>query len=616
MNNGDEGPARAPSSPPLRGNNDHQPSPANAAASLGNNPGDRVSTSSISAASSRTQGSPNHHHPAPAGHTASDIDDEKQLDEVDRIPEDLLRPAVKAASSPSLTASIHDKNKKKKKKGGFLAKLTGDAIIEEHAEEKEKKDSAVKVDILAIPPVPLFSLYRFMGKFDAILIFFGTISAVIVGVATPVMTIVFSNLMNDFNEYSRLRYILGDIDAANHTLSHSSRKYCLYFTIIGIIMWVCGYIMHAAWTITSEHQGFRIRNRYYESILRQDIGWFDTISTGDLTTRISGDVNMIQEAIGDKVGFTIQFLATFFSAFIIAFVRGWKLAFVMCAILPFLVATAGIMGRIIARWMTMGQDFYAEAGAVADEVLSSIRTVMAFNSQERELKRYEKKIHTAYIFGRNKGLVLGIGVGFIMFFIYGFYALGFWFGSTRIVAGEYDMAEVLNVFMALLIGSFTLGSVAPNLSIISSGRGAAARIFSIIERKSPIDAVDQTSGKIIDRLEGDIEFRDVHFRYPSRPDVKILHGFNLKVKPGQKIALVGESGCGKSTTVGLVERFYDPEAGEILIDGVNVKDYNVRSLRQNIGIVTQEPVLFSTSIYQNIVWGAVDPENNPPTKDE
>ena len=120
----------------------------------------------------------------------------------------------------------------------------------------------------------------------------------------------------------------------------------------------------------------------------------------------------------------------------------------------------------------------------------------------------------------------------------------------------------------------------------------------------------------IDQLHGDIEFRDVHFRYPARPDVKVLRGFNLSVKRGQKIALVGESGYGKSTTIGLIERFYDPEGGEIFIDNVNVKEYNVRSLRQHIGIVTQEPILFSTSIYQNIVWGAIDPENNPPTREE
>ncbi|KAJ2828372.1 hypothetical protein IWW50_001413 [Coemansia erecta] len=147
-------------------------------------------------------------------------------------------------------------------------------------------------------------------------------------------------------------------------------------------------------------------------------------------------------------------------------------------------------------------------------------------------------------------------------------------------------------------------------------QSSAAKVFEIIHRDSPIDPLDTKSGVKADKLRGDISFRGVHFSYPSRPDVAVLKGFNLEIRSGQKIALVGESGCGKSTTIGLLERFYDPAAGDVLIDGVNVKDYNVGSLRHRIGIVTQEPVLFATTIRQNIIWGAVDPENHPPTDEE
>ena len=380
-----------------------------------------------------------------------------------------------------------------------MEKLTGEKIakpkVYENDQDNEDEDEEeAKKKLLRLPPVSFFTLFRYMDKVDAVFVIIGVIGSLIVGVATPIMTIIFSSLLGDFTRFNQLKFYDHNVSEANSLLTHSARKYCLYFTILGIVVWVCGYIMNACWTITSERQGFHIRNLYYRSILRQDIGWFDTISTGDLTSRISGDVNMIQDAVGDKVGFTIQFVATFLAAIIIAFVRGWKLAFVMCSVMPFLIITAVTMGRVIARWMTIGQDFYAEAGAVADEVLSSIRTVMAFNAQERELDRYEEKIEVAYRFGRNKGMVLGVGVGMIMFFIYGFYALGFWFGSTRVEAGEYSISNVLNVFMALLIGCFTIGNAAPNLSIISSGQGAAVRVFSIIERESPIDAVDDTKG--------------------------------------------------------------------------------------------------------------------------
>ena len=163
---------------------------------------------------------------------------------------------------------------------------------------------------------------------------------------------------------------------------------------------------------------------------------------------------------------------------------------------------------------------------------------------------------------------------------------------------------------------FRLVVLLPISVSIASARGCASRVYGIIARESPIDAVDETKGIKVTDIEGRIDFQNIFFSYPTRPDVPILRGFDLSIKSGEKVALVGSSGCGKSTTVNLVERFYDPDAGTVLIDGVDIKEYNIRSLRQKIGMVTQEPVLFSTTVYQNIVWGAVDPENNPPTKDQ
>ncbi|KAJ1935433.1 hypothetical protein EC988_008487, partial [Linderina pennispora] len=274
------------------------------------------------------------------------------------------------------------------------------------------------------------------------------------------------------------------------------------------------------------------------------------------------------------------------------------------------------MGWKISKWVAFGQDHTAASGAVADEVLGGIRTVMAFNGQERELKRYDEKIQEAYKFGRKKGFVLGAGFGAVQFFIFTMYCIGFNYGIWRIVNGHMNVQQLLNVFFALLIGGFSIAGSAPNFSAVSTAQGSAAKVFAIIDRESPIDPLDLEHGKKVDRVRGHIEFRDVHFSYPTRPGVPILKGFNLEIRSGQKVALVGESGCGKSTTIGLIERFYDPAQGEVLIDGVNIKEFNIGSLRHRIGIVTQEPVLFSTSIYQNIVWGAIDPEGNPPTKED
>ncbi|KAJ2850738.1 hypothetical protein J3B02_003633, partial [Coemansia erecta] len=350
--------------------------------------------------------------------------------------------------------------------------------------------------------------------------------------------------------------------------------------------------------------------------MRQDIGWFDTIKTGELTTRITNDVNLVQEGLGEKFGFVFMNVIAFVVAFIIAFVKGWKLTFICLCVIPFIIAAGGYLGKTISKLITFAQDKTAASGAIADEVLSGIRTVMAFNGQQREIARYDEMIEESYVFGRKTGFILGGSIGVIQFFIFVMYCAGFNFGSWRLREGEYTPDEILNVILVLLVGGFMLSGAAPNVSAISTAQGSAARVFAIIDRQSPIDPLDTETGKKVDKVHGEISFRNIHFSYPSRPDVPILKGFDLEIRPGQKVALVGESGCGKSTTIGLIERFYDPAEGDVIIDGVNIKDYNIGSLRHRIGIVTQEPVLFSTTIMQNIKWGAIDPENSPPTDEE
>ncbi|KAJ1935364.1 hypothetical protein FBU59_005409, partial [Linderina macrospora] len=440
-------------------------------------------------------------------------------------------------------------------------------------------------------PIKLVRLFRFANKTDKFLCMLGTFCSLAAGVIPPVMTIVFSSLMYSLIKYQALALnptpeVLAE---ANHSLDHDARKYCLWFFLLGILMWILSYSLNACWTIAAENQGLRIRELYYESIMRQDIGWFDTIKTGELTTRITNDVNLVQDGIGEKWGFIMMNTTSFITGFVIALAKGWDLALICLCVMPFIMGAAGLMGWKISKWVAFGQDHTAASGAVADEVLGGIRTVMAFNGQERELQRYDEKIEEAFKFGRKKGFVLGAGFGAVQFFIFVMYCVGFNYGIWRIAHGHMDAQQLLNVFFALLIGGFSIAGSAPNFSAVSTAQGCAAKVFAIIDRVSPIDPLLTDVGKKVDHVRGHIEFRDVHFSYPTRPGVPILKGFNLEIKPGQKVALVGESGCGKSTTIGLIERFYDPAQGDVLIDGVNIKEYNIGSLRHRIGIVTQEP---------------------------
>ncbi|PVU86637.1 hypothetical protein BB560_006631 [Smittium megazygosporum] len=465
------------------------------------------------------------------------------------------------------------------------------------------------------PTVSFKQLFRFTTNREKVYLCFGSLFAVISGVAMPMMTIVVSNMLNAFLAHDNL-VAAGKFQQAKDHLSHEVSRLCLFYVYIAVANFVVSYLVYIIWNIIAENQAMRIREEFYKSIMSQEISWFDDITPGDLITRITSDVSLIQDGIDEKMGFMIQYISTFCSGIILAFVRGWKMALVVLCVIPLIVVSSAILSKFIVKFTRLVQTSYAGAGGVATEVLSSMRTVAAFNSQEKELKRYSTKVDAAFRSGFKKATALGLGLGLIFFFIYSCYALGFWFGAKLVRDGEYSPGQVLNVFFALMFGGFSLAGAVPNVSAITSARGAAVKVFEIIDKKSSINALDTENGIIEDNLQGEIEFKNVTFSYPSRPDVVVMKNFSISIKPGQNIALVGESGSGKSTCVSLLQRFYDISQGSITIDGRDIKDYNVESLRKNIGIVSQEPVLFGTTIYENIMWGAKDVENNPPTREE
>ncbi|KAJ2849367.1 hypothetical protein IWW36_002683 [Coemansia brasiliensis] len=486
-------------------------------------------------------------------------------------------------------------------KGRERRRLFGKGNAKKPGEGKEKP-----------PMVSIFKLFRFADTKDKIMMAIGLVMACASGVGMPLMTLIFSQLTGRF-----LTFNFSDTNSESQRdyLDSETRRYCWYFFGLGMGIWVVASLQKLLWGISSERIGRRLREKFYESILRQDIGWFDGLSTGELTARISQDVNLVQEGIGEKFSFVLQYVTTFLAGLILAFTRGWRMTLVVLAVLPLLAGSAALMGVLLAKDTAGGQDAYSEAGGVASEVLSSIKTIMAFGGQQREEERFKSKVVKARSAGLRKAWVLGGCMGFIMFSIYGVYALGFWYGGKLTREKIMEPEDVLNAFFALIVGGFALGNAAPSISAVASARGAAVKVYQVIDRQSPIDAVDMQSGISAENIRGEIELRGVKFRYPTRPEVTVLQDFSIRVKAGEQVALVGESGCGKSTVVSLIERFYDPEQGQVLIDGVDAREYNVRSLRQQIGVIMQTPILFGHSVYQNIIWGAVDMDH-PPTREQ
>ncbi|XP_048490538.1 ABC transporter B family member 9 isoform X2 [Beta vulgaris subsp. vulgaris] len=324
---------------------------------------------------------------------------------------------------------------------------------------------------------------------------------------------------------------------------------------------------------------------------------------------MSGDTVLIQDAMGEKVGKFIQLMATFVGGFAIAFIKGWLLALVLLACIPALVISGATMAMLMMKMSSRAQLAYAEAGIVVEQTVGAIRTVASFTGEKDAIKKYDNKILIAYKAAVKQGLASGLGLGSLIFIILSTYALAVWYGGRLIIEKNYNGGQVLNVIMAMMTGGMSLGQTSPCLNAFAAGQAAAYKMFEAIHRKPKIDA-SSTEGMVLEDIRGDIELKDVYFRYPARPDVQIFAGFCLHITSGTTVALVGQSGSGKSTVVSLIERFYDPDSGEILIDGVNLKQLQLAWIRQKIGLVSQEPVLFTTTLKENIAYGKEDATDN------
>lgn len=272
-------------------------------------------------------------------------------------------------------------------------------------------------------------------------------------------------------------------------------------------------------------------------------------------------------------------------------------------------------------------DAYARAGDASSEVFSSIRSIAAYGGEKHEVKRYDTYLAKAQAAGTRKGLSLACAVGSLMFFIFGLYAVGMYVGAVLIINSRNDNpdcridplgndcftgGDVIQTFMAIFIGAMSIGQAGPNFTALGTAKVAAYKIYSVINISPDIDIYSSKGEKPdLSTVQGRIEFRNVTFAYPTRPTEPVLSNFSIIVEPGENLALVGESGSGKSTIIQLLERYYDPQKGSILVDGIDIRDWNLAHLRKCLGLVSQEPQLFAASIRENISYGSDDPANVP-----
>jgi ATP-binding cassette subfamily B (MDR/TAP) protein 1 len=439
------------------------------------------------------------------------------------------------------------------------------------------------------------TLYRYGTMKDFFILVVSAVCAIASGAALPLMSIVFGSLASQFNGYFQ-----GTIsrDTFDHILTHR----VLYFVYLSIGEFFTVYISTIGFIYTGDHITGKIRAHYLEACMRQNIAFFDKLGSGEITTRITADTNLVQDGISEKLGLILNAIGTFVTAFTIGFIKSWKLTLILSSSVVANTIAMGAGSRFIIKYSKQSIELHALGGSIAEEVISSIRNATAFGTQNKLARQYDRYLAEGEKSGRKVKFALGIMVGAIYLLINLNYGLAFWMGSRFLVDNEIDLTSIISILMSIMMGALALGNVAPNFQAFTTAIAAATKIFNTVDRVSPLDATSHKGIKL-EYIEGTLELRNIKHIYPSRPEVTVMNGVSLTIPAGKMTALVGPSGSGKSTIIGLVERFYNPVGGQILLDGHDISSLNLGWLRQQISLVSQEPTLFNTTIFQNIAHG-------------
>ncbi|KAI0673533.1 multidrug resistance protein 1 [Trametes maxima] len=486
------------------------------------------------------------------------------------------------------------------------ARVVGDLTVVTKTTEPEQ-----------VKPVSIIQLFRFSTRAEIILDCVGLAAAVCAGTAQPMMSLIFGRLAQDFVNFEMTLAISRDssdpqaqiaaqanLPSARAAFKHAAGLNAVYLVCIGVAMFACTYIYMATWVYTGETNAKRIREKYLRAILRQDVAYFDNVGAGEIATRIQADTHLVQQGISEKIALATSYMSSFVAAYVLAYIRCWQLALALSSILPCVAIVTAGFGSFVAKFTTTSLRYGAESGTLAEEVISTVRTAHAFGIQRILSDLYDTHVLKGRAVGSRGAVWQGLHLSFWTFLIYAAYALAFSFGTTLINGGHANAGEVITVITAILEGSIYIALLAPEMSAIVKACGAAAKLYETIERVPPIDSASTTGLKPKGCI-GEITIERVDFNYPSRPDVPVLKDLSITFPVGKTSALVGSSGSGKSTIVSLIERFYDPLCGNVRLDGVDLRELNIKWLRSQIGLVSQEPVLFSASIKSNVAHGLI-----------
>lgn len=382
--------------------------------------------------------------------------------------------------------------------------------------------------------------------------------------------------------------------------AYTINQVAVFFGTILICQGIFSFFRVYFFSIVSEKTAADLRTILYDKFITTPITFFENNRVGDLMSRITSDISAVQSVLSTTLAEFFRQIATMIIGISILIYISWKLTIFMLATFPIIVIAALIFGKHIRVISKKVQDKLAESNIIVEETLQSISIVKAFTNENLESKRFRKTISETVTLALKAATLRG---GFITFFIIGLFGgivLVIWFGGKLVISHEILIADLITFLTLTIFVGASLSGLGDLYAQLQRTVGASERILEILNEKNEV-ILNQEIEK--GNIKGSVEFENVKFSYPSRKDVEVLKNLNLSIKAGEQIAIVGPSGAGKSTIVQLLMKFYELEIGVIKIDNKDIKNQDVTDLRQHIGIVPQEVILFGGTILENIAYG-------------
>jgi ATP-binding cassette subfamily B protein len=341
-----------------------------------------------------------------------------------------------------------------------------------------------------------------------------------------------------------------------------------------------------------------LRSDLFRHLVKLPLSYFQEQRSGALSNRISTDLTVVRETLLNTVPQAARQGVILIGGIVMILIASWKLTLVMLLSLPVVILAVALFGRKVRARSRDAQDALAEAGTVIEETVQGIADVKAFGNQPLETARYEGALKQFLRVTLQGTKMRAAFVSFIIFVLFGTISGVIWFGARQMAAGDLMPKELVWFILFSIFVGASFGSLPEIISQFQQTAGATERLRELIGEKP-----ERESGETLTTMEGAVEFREVSFRYPSRPDVQVLKDLSFRVEPGKRVAFVGSSGAGKSTLFSLLLGLNDPESGEVLFDGRNAAEISLESLRSHLAIVPQEVLLFGGTVMENIAYG-------------